>query len=68
VAAAPWAAEVGPTQHVRGSPLSGHVAKVSDDARAALVSEVGDELTPYVAGDALTFPIKAHLASARKPA
>jgi ubiquinone/menaquinone biosynthesis C-methylase UbiE len=54
--------------YVRGSPLSGHVAKVSDDARAALVSEVGDELTPYVAGDALTFPIKAHLASARKPA
>jgi SAM-dependent methyltransferase len=54
--------------YVRGSPLSGHVAKVSDDARAALVSEVGDELTPFVAGDALTFPIKAHLASARKPA
>ena len=54
--------------YVRGSPLSGHVAKVSDDTRAALVSEVGDELTPYVAGDALTFPIKAHLASARKPA
>jgi ubiquinone/menaquinone biosynthesis C-methylase UbiE len=54
--------------YVRGSPLSGHVAKVSDDARAALVSEVGDELTPDVAGDALTFPIKAHLASARKPA
>ena len=53
---------------MRGSPLSGHVAKVSDDSRAALVSEVGDELMPYVAGDALTFPIKAHLASARKPA
>ena len=54
--------------YVRGSPLSGHVAKVSDDTRAALVSEVGDQLMPYVAGDALTFPIKAHLASARKPA
>ena len=54
--------------YVRGSPLSSHVANVSDDTRAALVSEVGDQLMPYVAGDALTFPIKAHLASARKPA
>jgi hypothetical protein len=54
--------------YVRGSPLSGHVAKVSDDTRAALVSEVGDELMPFVAGEALTFPIRAHLASAKKPA
>ena len=53
--------------YVRGSPLSGHVAKVSDDTRAALVSEVGDELRPFVAGEALTFPIRAHLASANKP-
>jgi ubiquinone/menaquinone biosynthesis C-methylase UbiE len=52
--------------YVRGSPLSGHVAKVSDDSRAALVSEVGDALTSYVAKDGLTFPIKAHLASAKK--
>ncbi len=52
--------------YVRGSPLSGHVAKVSDESRAALVSEVGDALKSYVAGDGLTFPIKAHLASARK--
>jgi SAM-dependent methyltransferase len=52
--------------YVRGSPLSGHVAKVSDESRAALVSEVGDALTSYVAGDGLTFPIRAHLASAKK--
>jgi hypothetical protein len=52
--------------YVRGSPLSGHVAKVSDESRAALVSEVGDALTSYVAGDGLTFPIKAHLARAKK--
>ena len=52
---------------MRGSPLSGHVAKVSDDTRAALVSEVGDELRPFVSGEALTFPIRAHLASANKP-
>jgi ubiquinone/menaquinone biosynthesis C-methylase UbiE len=52
--------------YVRGSPLSGYVARVSDESRAALVSEVGKALTSYVAGDALTFPIKAHLASAKK--
>jgi len=52
--------------YVRGSPLSAHVAKVSDESRAALVSEVGDALTSYVAGDGLAFPIKAHLASAKK--
>jgi ubiquinone/menaquinone biosynthesis C-methylase UbiE len=54
--------------YVRGSPLSGHVAKVSDETRRALVSEVGNALTSYVAGDRLKFPIKAHLASARKRA
>ena len=52
--------------YVRGSPLSGHVAKVSDEARATLVSEVSDALMSYVADDGLKFPIKAHLASARK--
>jgi ubiquinone/menaquinone biosynthesis C-methylase UbiE len=52
--------------YVRGSPLAGHVAKVSDESRAALVSEVGDGLAAYVTGDGLTFPIKAHLASAKK--
>jgi SAM-dependent methyltransferase len=52
--------------YVRGSPLSGHVAKVSDESRAALVSDVGDALTSYVTGDGLTFPIKAYLASAKK--
>ncbi len=52
--------------YVRGSPLAGHVAKVSDESREALVSEVGDALTSYVTGDGLTFPIKAHLASAKK--
>jgi ubiquinone/menaquinone biosynthesis C-methylase UbiE len=54
--------------YVRGSPLAGHVAKVSDETRMALVNEVGDALISYVAGDGLKFPIKAHLASARKRA
>ena len=52
--------------YVAGSPLAGHAGKVSDEARAAPMSEVGDALTSYLAGDALTFPLEAHLASARK--
>jgi hypothetical protein len=52
--------------YVAGSPLSGHVAKVSEEARAALVSEAGDALSSYLAAGALTFPIEAHLASAEK--
>jgi len=52
--------------YVRGSPLSGHVAKVSDESRAALVSDVDKALTSYVSEEGLTFPIKAHLASAKK--
>jgi ubiquinone/menaquinone biosynthesis C-methylase UbiE len=52
--------------YVGGSPLAGHVAKVPDEAREALVREVGDALTSYIAGDVLTFPIEAHLASAKK--
>jgi ubiquinone/menaquinone biosynthesis C-methylase UbiE len=52
--------------YVGGSPLSGHVAKVSDEARAALISEVSDALTSYLGQDGLTFPIEAHLARAKK--
>jgi ubiquinone/menaquinone biosynthesis C-methylase UbiE len=52
--------------YVAGSPLAGHVAKVSDEARAALVSEVGIALRAYVSGTELRFPIEAHLVSARK--
>jgi len=52
--------------YVSGSPLSGHVSKVSDETRAALISDVCDALTSNVAQDGLAFPIKAHLASAKK--
>jgi SAM-dependent methyltransferase len=52
--------------YVAGSPLAGHIAKVSDDVRSALVSEVSDALTSYLVGSVLTFPIEAHLASAKK--
>jgi hypothetical protein len=37
--------------YVRGSPLASRVAKVSDETRMAIVNEVGDALTPYVAGE-----------------
>jgi len=49
-----------------GSPLAGPVEKASDEARAALVSEVGETLQSYVIQGALSFPIEAHLASAKK--
>jgi SAM-dependent methyltransferase len=52
--------------YVAGSPLAGHVAKVSDEARASLVSEVGGALHSYLGAGALTFQIEAHLASARR--
>jgi hypothetical protein len=53
---------------VRSSPLSGHMATVSEKTRSALVREVGNALMSYVASDGPKFPIKAHLASARKRA
>jgi hypothetical protein len=52
--------------YVAGSPLAGHVAKVSDEARAALLSDVSAALHTYLTPGALSFPIEAHLASARK--
>jgi hypothetical protein len=52
--------------YISGSPLSGHVSNVSDETRAALISDLGDSLTSYAAQDGLAFPIKAHLASAKK--
>jgi hypothetical protein len=45
--------------YVRGSPLSGHVAKVSDEIRGTLVSKVEDALMSYVADEGLRFPIKS---------
>jgi ubiquinone/menaquinone biosynthesis C-methylase UbiE len=52
--------------YAAGSPLAGHVAKVSDEARTALVSEVREALQSYEVGGVLAFPIEAHLASAKK--
>jgi len=52
--------------YAAGSPLAAHVAKASHEARAALITEVGDALKSYLVGDTLEFPIEAHLASAKK--
>ena len=52
--------------YVAGSPLAAHVAKISDDARAALVVDTASALASYVTDEGLAFPIEAHLASARK--
>jgi ubiquinone/menaquinone biosynthesis C-methylase UbiE len=52
--------------YVAGSPLAGYVAKVSDQARETLLSEVSQALHSYATKDGLAFPIEAHLASARK--
>jgi ubiquinone/menaquinone biosynthesis C-methylase UbiE len=52
--------------YAAGSPLAAHVGKVSDEARVALIREVGAELKSYVAGGTLAFPIEAHLARAKK--
>jgi SAM-dependent methyltransferase len=52
--------------YVAGSPLAGHVAKASDEARAALVSEVGVALKSHLSATELRFPIEAQLASAKK--
>ena len=52
--------------YAAGSPLASHVAKVPDEARAALVSQVGEALQSCVVGGVLPFPIGAHLASAKK--
>jgi hypothetical protein len=44
------------------------VAALAVAAISAARNILRSVVMPYVAGDALTFPIKAHLASAKKPA
>ncbi|HSL50886.1 MAG TPA: methyltransferase domain-containing protein [Candidatus Deferrimicrobiaceae bacterium] len=51
---------------VAGSPLAAHVARASAGARADLIGAVARALDAYQGDGALTFPIEAHLASARK--
>jgi hypothetical protein len=52
--------------YVAGSPLAGHVANATEEGRTALLREVSVALQSSVGESGLTFPIEAHLASARK--
>jgi DUF1009 family protein len=52
--------------YVAGSPLAGHVAKATEEARTALLREVSAALQSYESESGLTFPIEAHLTSAKK--
>jgi SAM-dependent methyltransferase len=49
---------------VAGSPLAGPVGEASEEARAALVSDVKVAVRPYESGQGLAFPIGAHIANA----
>jgi hypothetical protein len=51
---------------VAASPLAAHVAQVSDEARPRLIATVTAALDDHVRDGVLTFPIEAHLGSARK--
>jgi len=48
---------------VAGSPLAGPVGEASEEARAALVSEVKAAVQPYEGSEGLAFPIGAHIAT-----
>ena len=48
--------------YVAATPLAGVVARVDDNARAALITEVSGVLQSYVDPEGLAFPIEAHLA------
>lgn len=52
-------------QQVAGSPLAGHMAKVDEKARTALLNDVKKALQPYTTAGGLKFPIEAHLAVAQ---
>jgi len=59
-----------PEEFVRGTvastPLASLVAKIDDDARAALLSEVRTRLQPYVESSGLAFPIQTHIVTAHR--
>lgn len=52
-------------RYVAATPLAAMVAKASDDARAALITEVSAALKSAVDHQGLAFPIEANLALAR---
>jgi ubiquinone/menaquinone biosynthesis C-methylase UbiE len=51
--------------YVTGSPLAGPVSQTDDAARKALISDARNTLGKYTSNGELTFPIAAHLVSAK---
>ncbi|MDZ7413055.1 MAG: methyltransferase domain-containing protein [candidate division KSB1 bacterium] len=51
--------------YVAGSPLASHVANATEEVRTALLRDVSGALQSSGGESGLTFPIEAHLASAR---
>lgn len=51
--------------YVAGSPLAGHVSQANDAAREKLTADTNQALGQYVDNLGLSFPIAAHLLSAR---
>jgi ubiquinone/menaquinone biosynthesis C-methylase UbiE len=51
--------------YVAGSPLAGHVSQASDAARENLTVETAQALEKYIGDRGLSFPIAAHLLTAK---
>jgi len=52
--------------YAAGSALAGAVAGAGDDARAALIAEVGGKLQSFIDDQGLAFPIESNIAIARR--
>jgi hypothetical protein len=53
-------------RYAAGSALASPIAEASDDARAALLAEVGLALRSYVDAGTLAFPIESNIVVARR--
>ena len=49
---------------VAGSPLAGHVAKVDEKQREALLADMNSTMREYAGSSGFAFPIAAHLVRA----
>jgi hypothetical protein len=52
--------------YATGSALAGAVAGADDNARAALIAEVGEKLQSFVDDQGLAFPIESNIVIARR--
>ncbi len=53
-------------RYAAGSPLASAVASADDNARAALLSEIGAKLRSYIDDQGLAFPIESNIVIARR--